>query len=159
MTVSFQPASGPARRTVVAAAGAAGLAVALTACGGSDDGATAAPAESGGAADDAANGGGSGGSAGGTPLASTADIPEGGGKVFADQRVVVVQPSAGEFKAYSATCTHQGCAVKSVSDGLINCPCHNSNFSVTDGSVSSGPATKPLPDVRIAVDGDSITLA
>ncbi|GAA4148059.1 Rieske (2Fe-2S) protein [Actinospica acidiphila] len=159
MTVSFQPASGPARRTVVAAAGAAGLAVALTACGGSDDGATAAPAESGGAADDAANGGGSGGSAGGTPLASTADIPEGGGKVFADQRVVVVQPSAGEFKAYSATCTHQGCAVKSVSDGLINCPCHNSNFSVTDGSVSSGPATKPLPEVRIAVDGDSITLA
>ncbi|MEV3889199.1 Rieske (2Fe-2S) protein [Streptomyces griseoincarnatus] len=159
MTVSFQPASGPARRTVVAAAGAAGLAVALTACGGSDNGATAAPAESGGAADDAANGGGSGGSAGGTPLASTADIPEGGGKVFADQRVVVVQPSAGEFKAYSATCTHQGCAVKSVSDGLINCPCHNSNFSVTDGSVSSGPATKPLPEVRIAVDGDSITLA
>ncbi|MBJ6631294.1 Rieske (2Fe-2S) protein [Streptomyces sp. I5] len=163
MTVSFQPASGPARRTVVAAAGAAGLAVALTACGGSDDGASAAPAESGGAADDAANGGGSGGSAGdaagGTPLASTADIPEGGGKVFADQRVVVVQPSAGEFKAYSATCTHQGCAVKSVSDGLINCPCHNSNFSVTDGSVSSGPATKPLPEVRITVDGDSITLA
>ncbi|MGA5144420.1 Rieske (2Fe-2S) protein [Streptomyces griseoincarnatus] len=163
MTVSFQPASGPARRTVVAAAGAAGLAVALTACGGSDDGASAAPAESGGAADDAANGGGSGGSAGdaagGTPLTSTADIPEGGGKVFADQRVVVVQPSAGEFKAYSATCTHQGCAVKSVSDGLINCPCHNSNFSVTDGSVSSGPATKPLPEVRITVDGDSITLA
>ncbi|MGA5518303.1 Rieske (2Fe-2S) protein [Streptomyces pseudogriseolus] len=164
MTVSFQPASGPARRTVVAAAGAAGLAVALTACGGSDD-ASAVPAQSGGAADDAANGGGTGGSSGGdaagggTPLASTADIPEGGGKVFADQKVVVVQPSAGEFKAYSATCTHQGCAVKSVSDGLINCPCHNSNFSVADGSVSSGPATKPLPEVRITVDGDSITLA
>ncbi|MGA5088621.1 Rieske (2Fe-2S) protein [Streptomyces pseudogriseolus] len=165
MTVSFQPASGPARRTVVAAAGAAGLTVALTACGGSDDDASAAPSQSGGAADDAANGGGTGGSSGGdaagggTPLASTADIPEGGGKVFADQKVVVVQPSAGEFKAYSATCTHQGCAVKSVSDGLINCPCHNSNFSVADGSVSSGPATKPLPEVRITVDGDSITLA
>ncbi|EMF26872.1 Rieske (2Fe-2S) protein [Streptomyces pseudogriseolus] len=165
MTVSFQPASGPARRTVVAAAGAAGLTVALTACGGSDDDASAAPSQSGGAADDAANGGGTGGSSGGdaagggTQLASTADIPEGGGKVFADQKVVVVQPSAGEFKAYSATCTHQGCAVKSVSDGLINCPCHNSNFSVADGSVSSGPATKPLPEVRITVDGDSITLA
>ncbi|MGB9997406.1 Rieske (2Fe-2S) protein [Streptomyces pseudogriseolus] len=165
MTVSFQPASGPARRTVVAAAGAAATTVALTACGGSDDDASAVPAQSGGAADDAANGGGTGGSSGGdaagggTPLASTADIPEGGGKVFADQKVVVVQPSAGEFKAYSATCTHQGCAVKSVSDGLINCPCHNSNFSVADGSVSSGPATKPLPEVRITVDGDSITLA
>ena len=164
MTVSFQPASGPARRTVVAAAGAAGLAVALTACGGSDDDASAAPAQSGGAADDTANNGGTGGSsggdaAGGTPLASTADIPEGGGKVFADQKVVVVQPSAGEFKAYSATCTHQGCAVKSIADGVINCPCHNSNFSITDGSVKSGPATKPLPAVEITVSGDSITLA
>ncbi|MEQ8148008.1 Rieske (2Fe-2S) protein [Streptomyces sp. OP7] len=163
MTVSFQPASGPARRTVVAAAGAAGLAVALTACGSSDDDASAAPAESGGAADDTANGGSTGGSsdgpAGGAPLASTADIPEGGGKVFADQQVVVTQPSAGEFKAFSSTCTHQGCAVKSVSDGLINCPCHNSNFSITDGSVSSGPATKPLPAVRISVSGDAITLA
>ncbi|MDN3271838.1 Rieske (2Fe-2S) protein [Streptomyces sp. MA15] len=164
MTVSFQSASGPARRTVVAAAGAAGLAVALTACGGSDDDAPAS-AESGGTADDAANGGGAaegsggGDAAGGTPLASTADIPEGGGTVFADQQVVVVQPSAGEFKAFSATCTHQGCAVKSVSDGLINCPCHNSNFSIADGSVSSGPATEPLPAVRITVDGDSIALA
>ncbi len=73
--------------------------------------------------------------------------------------MVVTQPSAGEFKAFSATCTHQGCAVKSVSDGVINCPCHNSNFSIADGSVQSGPATKPLPSVAITVSGDSITLA
>ncbi|MFI9726705.1 Rieske (2Fe-2S) protein [Streptomyces sp. NPDC052092] len=163
MTVSFESASGPARRTVVAAAGAAGLAVVLAACGGSDDDAPGSSADAGGgAADDGASGGGSGGggnAAGGAPLASTSDIPEGGGKVFADQQVVVTQPSAGEFKAFSSTCTHQGCAVKSISDGLINCPCHNSNFSITDGSVSSGPATKPLPSVRISVSGDSITLA
>ncbi|MER7737141.1 Rieske (2Fe-2S) protein [Streptomyces sp. NPDC096538] len=163
MTVSFESASGPARRTVVAAAGAAGLAVALTACGGSDDDAPGSSADTGGGTADAGgSGGGSGGgenAAGGTPLASTSDIPEGGGKVFADQQVVVTQPSAGEFKAFSSTCTHQGCAVKSVSDGLINCPCHNSNFSISDGSVSSGPATKPLPSVQISVSGDSITLA
>ncbi|OSP24608.1 Rieske (2Fe-2S) protein, partial [Streptomyces sp. 13-12-16] len=105
--------------------------------------------------------GGSGGgeNAGADPLASTADIPEGGGKVFADRKVVVTQPTAGEFKAFSATCTHQGCAVKSIADGVINCPCHNSNFSITDGSVQSGPATKPLPAVEITVSGDSITLA
>ncbi|MFJ9660327.1 Rieske (2Fe-2S) protein [Streptomyces griseoflavus] len=158
MTSSLHSASGPARRTVVAAAGAAGLAVALTACGGSDDDASSSPVESGtsgGAPDD----GGGGDAAGGAPLARTADIPEGGGKVFADRKVVVTQPSAGEFKAFSATCTHQGCAVKSVADGVINCPCHNSDFSITDGSVRGGPATKPLPAVEITVSGDSITLA
>ncbi|MFC8393141.1 Rieske (2Fe-2S) protein [Streptomyces sp. NPDC057238] len=168
-SASLTSASGPARRTVVAAAGAAGLSVALTACGGSDDDASGSSADSGstGASSDgdggSTSGGGSGGGenagAGADPLASTADIPEGGGKVFADRKVVVTQPTAGEFKAFSATCTHQGCAVKSIADGVINCPCHNSNFSITDGSVQSGPATKPLPAVEITVSGDSITLA
>ncbi|AQS70712.1 Rieske (2Fe-2S) protein [Streptomyces pactum] len=162
-SASFHPAAGPARRTVVAAAGAAGLAAALTACGGSDDDASsdtgAAPsAPTSESAGDGGSGGGENAGAG-VALAATADIPEGGGKVFADQKVVVTQPAAGEFKAFSATCTHQGCAVKGVSDGVINCPCHNSNFSITDGSVRSGPAPKPLPAVPITVDGDSIRLA
>ncbi|MFF7607343.1 Rieske 2Fe-2S domain-containing protein [Streptomyces parvulus] len=156
-SASFHPAAGPARRTVVAAAGAAGLTAVLAACGGSDeDGSGGTGAASSGAPSEEAGGGDGGG---GTELAATADIPEGGGMVFADQKVVVTQPSAGEFKAFSATCTHQGCAVKSVSDGVINCPCHNSNFSITDGSVRSGPAPKPLPAVRITVSGDSIQLA
>jgi Rieske Fe-S protein len=144
-SASFHPASGPARRTVVAAAGAAGLAVALTACGGSDDDASS----------ESATGSGENAGAGGA-LAATTDIPEGGGKVFADRKIVVTQPTAGEFKAFSAICTHQGCAVKDVSDGVINCPCHNSKFSITDGSVQGGPARKPLPPVQITVSGDSI---
>ncbi len=154
----FHPA-GPARRTVVAAAGAAGLAVALSACSGSEDDASDDTGTAGSppASEDAGSGDAGGG--GGAALAATADIPEGGGKVFADQKVVVTQPTAGEFKAFSATCTHQGCAVKSVSDGVINCPCHNSNFSITDGSVQGGPAPKPLPAVQITVSGDSIRLA
>ncbi|MCP3768596.1 MULTISPECIES: Rieske (2Fe-2S) protein [Streptomyces] len=164
-SASHQLASGPARRTVVAAAGAAGLAVALTACGGSDEpsGSSSDSTATGGSTNDGeASGNGSGGDDGasaGAALASTADIPEGGGKVFADSKVVVTQPTAGEFKAFSATCTHQGCAVKSVADGVINCPCHNSNFSIADGSVQSGPATKPLPAMEITVSGDAISLA
>ncbi|WP_086767803.1 Rieske (2Fe-2S) protein [Streptomyces bobili] len=160
-SASFQSTSGPARRTVVAAAGVAGLAVALTACGGSDDDSSGSADASGsaGASGGSASASTGGGAAAGAALTTTADIPEGGGKVFEDQKVVVVQPTAGEFKAYSAVCTHSGCAVKSIADGVINCPCHNSNFSVTDGSVKSGPATKPLPAVQITVSGDSITLA
>ncbi|MFA3878815.1 Rieske (2Fe-2S) protein [Streptomyces sp. MMCC 100] len=159
----FHPAAGPARRTVVAAAGAAGLTAVLAACGGSDDDASSdtGTASSGSASQEAGSSGSGGGeNAGAGPaLAATADIPEGGGKVFPDQKVVVTQPAAGEFKAFSATCTHQGCAVKSVSDGVINCPCHNSNFSITDGSVQGGPAPEPLPAVQITVSGDSIRLA
>ncbi|MFJ6983947.1 MULTISPECIES: Rieske (2Fe-2S) protein [unclassified Streptomyces] len=146
------PAAGPGRRTVVAAAGAAGLLVALTACGGSDG-----SDDSSDAVDGSGSAGGAGAGAG--ALAATADIPEGGGKVFAEQKVVVTQPTAGDFKAFSAICTHQGCAVTSVADGVIRCPCHNSDFSVADGSVRGGPATKPLPEVRIKVDGDAISLA
>ncbi|MGW7201256.1 Rieske (2Fe-2S) protein [Streptomyces chryseus] len=143
------------RRTVVAAVGAAGVAAALTACGGSDSGSpsgTAAEKPAGGGAE-------AGGAAAGAVLAKTADIPEGGGKVFADQGVVVTQPTAGQFKAFSSKCTHQGCAVKEVANGMINCPCHGSMFDATDGTVKGGPAKQPLPAAAIKVEGDSITLA
>lgn len=140
---SLHSAQGPARRTVVAAVGAAGLAVALTACG----------------SDDKDSGTAGAGNAAGTELAKTSDIPEGGGKVFADKGVVVTQPTAGTFKAFSSKCTHQGCAVKGIANGVITCPCHNSEFSATDGSVKKGPATTGLAVTDIKVDGDSIKFA
>ncbi|MGW4233948.1 Rieske (2Fe-2S) protein [Streptomyces sp. NPDC004980] len=139
------------RRTVVTAVGAVGVAAALTACGGSKDSEgsdTVRPAGEG----DGANGG-------GAVLAKTSDIPEGGGVVFADQGVVVTQPKAGEFRAFSSKCTHQGCAVKGIADGIINCPCHGSTFDAATGAVTGGPATQPLPEKPIQVQGDSITLA
>ncbi|MEV6960540.1 Rieske (2Fe-2S) protein [Streptomyces sp. NPDC051207] len=154
---AHRPAPGPARRTVVAAVGAAGFAAALTACG-SDDGSSP---DAGTSPDGSSSGGAGTESPGGSGvvLAKTSDIPEGGGKVFKEQGVVVTQPTAGTFKAFSAKCTHQGCAVSGVADGVIVCPCHNSTFSVSDGSVRKGPATKPLPAERITVEGDSISLA
>ncbi|CAL9357855.1 Rieske (2Fe-2S) protein [Streptomyces sp. enrichment culture] len=157
-----------ARRTVVAVAGGAGLAAALTACGGSSRNA-APPAAAPPAAQDPggstgtggpAGAGGTGGGAGaGQVLAKTSEIPEGGGKVFADRGVVVTQPAAGQFKAFSAMCTHQGCAVKDIADGVINCPCHGSTFDAADGSVKAGPATSPLAPAPITVEGGSIKLA
>ncbi|MGW0699888.1 Rieske (2Fe-2S) protein [Streptomyces sp. NPDC002867] len=155
MTGSQGTARTVARRTVVAAAGGAGLAVALTACGGSDDSAGSVsdkPADQSGGAT-----GSTGGTGGGSVVARTTEIPEGGGKVVGD--VVITQPRAGEFKAFSSKCTHQGCAVKDVADGVITCPCHNSAFDASDGSVKAGPATAPLPPAEITVEGDSIKLA
>jgi Rieske Fe-S protein len=92
-------------------------------------------------------------------IASTADVPVGGGLVLADKDIVITQPKAGTFKAFSATCTHEGCTVNEVADGTINCPCHGSKFAVADGSVTDGPAGKPLPPKTIKVSGTSITLA
>jgi nitrite reductase/ring-hydroxylating ferredoxin subunit len=164
-SASPHPAPGPARRTVVAAAGAAGLAAALAACGSSDNASDSVGPGSGSSGSTGSAGTGSTGStgasqgSGGAALAKTSDIPEGGGKIFKDQGVVVTQPTAGTFKAFSSKCTHQGCAVGSVAGGVIICPCHNSHFSVADGSVKQGPATQPLPAEKITVSGEDIKLA
>lgn len=96
-------------------------------------------------------------SGGGEVLASTADVPVGGCLVVSAAKVVVTQPTEGDFKAFSAICTHQGCPVESSSDGEIPCPCHGSRFSLEDGSALSGPATAGLEPVEITVDGDSIS--
>ena len=92
-------------------------------------------------------------------LSATADVPVGGGVILTDSQLVITQPKAGTFKAFSAICTHQGCAVSTVENGTINCPCHGSEFAITDGSVVAGPAPKPLPAQAIKVSGGSITAA
>ncbi|MGW7253440.1 Rieske (2Fe-2S) protein [Streptomyces sp. NPDC054834] len=130
---------GSARRTFLAT-GAAALAVGCAGCGNDHSSSSA-------------------NTSGGTDLGSTGDIPVGGGKVFADRKVVVTQPKEGEFKAFSAVCTHRGCTVKRIADGTIDCPCHGSRFDVADGTVAHGPATRPLPPKKITVDGKSIRLA
>ena len=105
---------------------------------------TAAPPASGGPAAPAAN-----------VIAKTADVPVGSGLIV--DKVVVTQPVAGQFKGFSATCTHKGCTVDKIADGTIDCPCHGSKFNL-DGSVANGPAQKPLEVQAIAVEGDSIVL-
>jgi Rieske Fe-S protein len=100
-----------------------------------------------------------GADASGGDLGPAADIPVGGGVVFADQKVVVTQPTKGDFKAFTAVCTHQGCVVSNVADGTINCPCHASKFSIEDGSVQSGPAPSALGTVDVTVKGGEISLA
>ena len=100
-----------------------------------------------------------GAAAAGPGLAATADIPVGGGKIFADEDVVITQPTAGKFVAFSATCTHQGCKVGTVSGTTVKCPCHGSTFAIADGSVVDGPAKKGLPKRAITVAGGQISLA
>jgi Rieske Fe-S protein len=91
-------------------------------------------------------------------LGDASAVPVGGGKVYPDQRIVVTQPTAGQYKAFSARCTHAGCLVDQVKSNLIQCPCHGSRFNIADGTVADGPAPSPLPSYQVAVAGGKLTV-
>lgn len=91
-------------------------------------------------------------------LLSAAEVPVGGGLIVAREKLVVTQPTKGDFRGFTAVCTHQGCLVETVTT-TIDCPCHGSRFSIEDGSVVGGPAPSALARMELAVQGDSIDLA
>lgn len=89
-------------------------------------------------------------------LVAASDVPVGGGVILSEERVVVTQPAEGEFKGFTAVCTHQGCVVARVASE-IECDCHGSRFAVADGSVVGGPAPSPLAEVGVeVVDGQVV---
>jgi Rieske Fe-S protein len=145
MTAPDRPPAYLDRRRALTGAATVGIGVPLLAACSGGDGTTAVDAGSG------------GGSSGGS-LGATTDIEVGGGTIFNDQQVVVTQPTEGQFKCFTAVCTHQGCIVSSVSDGDIHCRCHGSAFSIEDGSVVNGPATQPLAEQQITIKGGQVTL-
>ena len=164
MTHEAQADSLATRRGVLAGVGLVGLASAITACGAGSSSSAAAgnaattPAAAGSTAAGGAAAGGASSSAGTKALAATSEIPVGSGMIFPGPQVVVTQPTAGEFKAFSAVCTHMGCIVNQISNGTIDCPCHGSQYSITTGDVVAGPAPKPLSAEQIKVSGGSIFL-
>ena len=92
------------------------------------------------------------------PGVARSKVPVGGGVILDDADYVITQPSSGRFKAFSKICTHQSCTVTAVEGGTINCSCHGSKFSITDGSVQNGPATKPLPEAEVTDAGDEVVV-
>lgn len=136
-----QPGRGldePVLAGAVAGAGAAALGVTLASAGCSST--STAPA------------------AASTVLGPTSAVPVGGGKIYAAANVVVTQPTPGTYTGLSSTCTHQGCQVSQIVAKSILCPCHGSAYAL-DGTVTRGPAQKPLPAQAITVTGDKITIA
>ena len=164
MTHEAQTDSLATRRGVLAGVGLVGLASAITACGAGTSSTQAAgnaattPAAAGSTAASSAAAGGASSSTGAKALAATSQIPVGSGMIFPAPQVVVTQPTAGEFKAFSAVCTHMGCIVNQISKGTIDCPCHGSQYSITTGDVVTGPAPRPLPAKQIKVSGGSVFL-
>jgi Rieske Fe-S protein len=158
MTPAFGHRTAPlSRRRLIRNTGLSALAIGgLSAC--TNYGAQpTAPASSVASGNGEASASGSASGAGGPSIAK-ADIPVGGGKIFPDLQAVVTQPKSGAFKAFTSVCTHQACTVAEVVQ-TINCNCHGSKFSITDGSVVNGPATAPLAAKKVTANGDNLTVS
>ena len=147
------------RRRLVAGAAVGGLSLpVLAACGG---GSSSTPA-AGGTSSPAGGGSQTSGGSGATVLVATADVPVGEGVILKDQNIVVTQPTQGTFEGFTATCTHQGCPLADVASGTINCTCHGSQFSITDGSNVTGPSgtaagsIPALGKVAVRVQGSDV---
>ena len=94
--------------------------------------------------------------AGGAVLVKTAEVPVGSGIILDEAKVVVTQPAAGDFKAFSSICTHLSCPLNGISGDRITCTCHGSSFSISDGTPAGGPARSPLEEIAVTVDGDEV---
>ena len=106
--------------------------------------------------DDDSSGKGSGGDGQDSHLlAAVDDIPDGGGIVLTDDKLVLTR-DGDDVRCFTAVCTHQGCLVAGVQDGEIRCPCHGSAFDAATGTVVHGPATEPLEpeDIEITDQGE-----
>lgn len=139
------------RRALVGGVLGVGVGVPLVAACGSDSGSSSG---SGGSEDSS---GGSTTSSG--AVTTTGDVPVGSGVILAGEKLVVTQPTEGEFKAFSAVCPHQQCLVTAIKDEEIDCSCHGSKFSITDGSVIEGPADEPLAEMTVSVEGEDISVS
>ncbi|MFF4383067.1 Rieske (2Fe-2S) protein [Kitasatospora sp. NPDC001547] len=142
--MSEAPETSPtaSRRTLLCGAAAvlaAGGTVAVAGCGSSSSSSSGAGAPK-----------------GPVDLGPASAVPEGGGKVYREQKIVVTQPTAGQYKAFSAKCTHAGCVVDQVKNAQIQCPCHGSRFAIADGAVQDGPAPTPLPAYTVTVEGGNL---
>ncbi|MFB6618171.1 Rieske (2Fe-2S) protein [Streptomyces sp. NPDC085524] len=133
-----------ARRTVLkgaaALAGAVGAGVTLTACStesNSGNGSPAVPSAP-------------------VELGAASEVPVGGAKLYREKKLIVSCQAEGQYKAFSAQCTHAGCVLDKIEKDAGNCPCHGSRFDVNTGKVLQGPATDPLPAVPVKAENGKL---
>jgi 3-phenylpropionate/trans-cinnamate dioxygenase ferredoxin subunit len=72
---------------------------------------------------------------------------------------ILVANVDGKYYAIGDKCTHRGCKLSGGTlkeDGVVECPCHGSNFDVKTGNVVKGPAKTPEPAFKVKVEKDDV---
>jgi thiosulfate dehydrogenase [quinone] large subunit len=95
----------------------------------------------------------------GSLIGNASEVPDNSSAIFTipsnNDPGIVIHTAAGPFVAYNAVCPHMGCTVGySTATEIIVCPCHGSEFQVSDGDVVQGPATRGLTKLNI-VEGSN----
>jgi Rieske Fe-S protein len=92
--------------------------------------------------------------------ATVSEVKPNSGKVFrfGSKPGILVRLPSGEWRAFSAVCTHLQCTVQYRADlESIWCPCHNGHFDLTGKNVS-GPPPRPLESYEVVVKGDEVVV-
>ena len=78
---------------------------------------------------------------------------------FGSRPGILVRTASGEFRAFSAACTHLACIVQYRADiQHIWCACHNGHFDL-NGRQIEGPPPSPLETYVVNVRGDQIVVS
>lgn len=82
------------------------------------------------------------------------------GKVFrfGNKPGILVCTPEGEYRAFSAVCTHLQCTVQYRDDFKhIWCACHNGHFDLTGRNIE-GPPPRPLEEYRVEIRGEDVVV-
>ncbi len=78
---------------------------------------------------------------------------------FGGRAAIVVRTEQGEYRAFSATCTHLNCTVQYRPDlKQIWCACHDGAYDLAGKNVS-GPPPRPLEAYRVDVVGGEVVVS
>ena len=77
---------------------------------------------------------------------------------FGSRPAILVRTAEGEWRAFSAVCTHLNCTVQyNDQTHRIWCACHNGQFDL-NGKVAGGPPPRPLEQYAAHVQGDEVVV-
>lgn len=82
------------------------------------------------------------------------------GKVFkfGSKPAILIRTPGGDYRAFTAVCTHLGCTVQYRADlHEIWCPCHNGKYNL-HGINISGPPPRPLTEFKVHIQGEDIVV-
>ncbi len=75
---------------------------------------------------------------------------------YLEAPAVLILLADGTPKSYYLACTHFGCITTwQVEEQIFFCPCHSGVFG-PDGAVISGPPPKPLVELKVVTEGDTL---